>query len=436
MKVVRVSIQDEHTLVLQEAASKGDLIDLTSLHETDIDQSTIKSVVSSIKKDAFEAELQKARESIEREKSLELQLKEQELLQKVQALETEKESAAKLAQANAINESQTEIAMRDTEIAELRLQLRAMTTEKQLAVTEAVTRIEKERDHLQSELRAKESEKLLLESSMKQRYETQIKDREDTIERLKDMKARLSIKLVGENLEQHCHNEFNSVRSSLFPYAYFEKDNTAVEGTKGDFVYRDYDLPGGTEVISIMFEMKDEQDASENRRTIESHLKKLDADRAKKQCEYAVLVTLLEAENELYNRGIVDVSFKYDKMFVIRPQFFLPLISLLKNANMKTLEAKRQLVALQTQNIDVTNFESDLNDYKVSVSRNTDLAFKQLEGAIGEIDKSIERLTKAKEGLLKTGNNLRLANNKVQDISIKRLTRGNPTMQAKFEEIE
>lgn len=436
MKVVRVSIQDEHTLVLQEAASKGDLIDLTSLHETDIDQSTIKSVVSSIKKDAFEAELQKARESIEREKSLELQLKEQELLQKVQALETEKESAAKLAQANAINESQTEIAMRDTEIAELRLQLRAMTTEKQLAVTEAVTRIEKERDHLQSELRAKESEKLLLESSMKQRYETQIKDREDTIERLKDMKARLSIKLVGENLEQHCHNEFNSVRSSLFPYAYFEKDNTAVEGTKGDFVYRDYDLPGGTEVISIMFEMKDEQDASENRRTIESHLKKLDADRTKKQCEYAVLVTLLEAENELYNRGIVDVSFKYDKMFVIRPQFFLPLISLLKNANMKTLEAKRQLVALQTQNIDVTNFESDLNDYKVSVSRNTDLAFKQLEGAIGEIDRSIERLTKAKEGLLKTGNNLRLANNKVQDISIKRLTRGNPTMQAKFEEIE
>lgn len=436
MKVVRVSIQDEHTLVLQEAASKGDLIDLTSLHETDIDQSTIKSVVSSIKKDAFEAELQKARESIEREKSLELQLREQELLQKVQALETEKESAAKLAQANAINESQTEIAMRDTEIAELRLQLRAMTTEKQLAVTEAVTRIEKERDHLQSELRAKESEKLLLESSMKQRYETQIKDREDTIERLKDMKARLSIKLVGENLEQHCHNEFNSVRSSLFPYAYFEKDNTAVEGTKGDFVYRDYDLPGGTEVISIMFEMKDEQDASENRRTIESHLKKLDADRTKKQCEYAVLVTLLEAENELYNRGIVDVSFKYDKMFVIRPQFFLPLISLLKNANMKTLEAKRQLVALQTQNIDVTNFESDLNDYKVSVSRNTDLAFKQLEGAIGEIDRSIERLTKAKEGLLKTGNNLRLANNKVQDISIKRLTRGNPTMQAKFEEIE
>lgn len=436
MKVVRVSIQDEHSLVLQEDASKGDIVDLTSLHETDIDQTTIKNVVNSIKKDAFEEALKKERDSIEREKSLEIKLKEQELLDKIKSLESEKETSARLAEAQAKNVSQADIAKRDTEIAELRAELHVKATERQLAVTEAVARIEKERDHLASELKGKEAEKQLLESSLKDKYETQLKDREDTIERLKDMKAKLSVKLVGESLEQHCHNEFNSVRMGQFPYATFEKDTVAVENTKGDFIYRDYDSPKGTEIISIMFEMKDEQDASENKKTVESHLKKLDSDRTKKQCEYAVLVTLLEAESELYNRGIVDMSYKYEKMFVVRPQFFLPLISLLKNANMKSLEAKRQLVALQTQNIDITNFEKNMEDFQESFGRNYELAGRRFSEAIEGIDKTIKQLEKTKQALMSSENNLRLANDKAQDLTIKRLTRGNPTMQAKFEELK
>ena len=228
MKTVRVSIQDEHTLVLQEDGFKGDIIDLTSLHETDIDQTTIKNVVSSIKKDAFEAALNKERASFEREKALEIKLKEQELMDKIKSLELEKESSAKLAEAHAKSSSQSDIARRDTEIIELRAELQAKTTEKQLAVAQAVTQIEKERDRLMNELKSKDTEKQLLESSLKDKYETQLRDREDTIERLKDMKAKLSVKLVGESLEQHCQNEFNSVRSSQFPYAYFDKDNIAV----------------------------------------------------------------------------------------------------------------------------------------------------------------------------------------------------------------
>lgn len=425
MKAVRVSIQDEHTLVLQEDATKGDTIDLSKLHETDIDQSTIKNVVNSIKKDAFEAEIRRVREQIEHEKTLEIKLKEQE-----------KESAIERATAAAKSISQADIAKRDADIADLRAQLRSAETERQLAITQAVTSIEKQRDQLASDVSAKETEKRLLESSLKDKYETQLKDREDTIERLKDMKAKLSVKLVGENLEQHCQNEFNSVRASQFPHAYFDKDNIAVENTKGDFIYRDYDAPGGTEIISIMFEMKDEQDTSENKRTVESHLKKLDSDRTKKNCEYAVLVTLLEADNELYNRGIVDVSYKYEKMFVIRPQFFLPLISLLKSANMKSLEAKRQLVALQTQNIDITHFEQNMDDFKQSFGRNYELAGRKFSEAIDGIDKTIKQLEKTKQSLLSSENNLRLANDKAQDLTIKKLTRGNPTMQMAFSELE
>lgn len=441
VKTIKVSIQDEQTLVLQEDGAKGDVIDLTTIHETDIDASTIKNVVSSIKKDAFNDALRKERETLEREMALQAKLKEQELLEKVNSLEHEKEAAAKLAEANAKNASQTDIAKRDAEIAELRAQLQATVTEKQLAVNEAVTKVEKDRDQLANDLRSKEAEKLLLESSLKDKYETQLKDREDTIERLKDMKAKLSVKLVGENLELHCQNEFNSIRTGQFPYAYFEKDNEAVreddeaKGTKGDFVYRDYDTQGGTEIISIMFEMKDEQDVSTNKRTVESHLEKLDKDRKKKGLEYAVLVTLLEAENEFYNRGIVDVSYKYEKMYVIRPQFFLPLISLLKSANTKSLEAKKQLLALQTQNIDITNFEENMEDFKNAFGKNYELAGRRFSEAIDGIDKTIKQLEKTKQALVSSENNLRLANDKAQDLTIKKLTRGNPTMQAKFDEL-
>lgn len=442
MKTIKVSIQDEHTLTLQEDAAKGDVIDLRSLHETDIDTTTIKNVVNSIKKDTFDAEVAKVRETVEREKALEAQVETQKLQVRIAALTDEKEAAVKLAEATVRSDTQADLAKRDSEINELRTKLQtALTSERQLAVTEAVGAIEKERDRLANELRLKESEKQAAEASLKDKYETQIKDREDTIERLKDMKAKLSVKLVGENLEQHCQNEFNSVRAGQFPYAYFEKDNEAItsvgetKGTKGDFVYRDYDAPQGTEIISIMFEMKDEQDVSSNKRTIESHLDKLDKDRTKKGLEYAVLVTLLEADNELYNRGIVDISYKYDKLFVIRPQFFVPLISLLKNANMKSLEAKRELQALQTQNIDITNFEASMDDFKQAFGRNYELAGRKFSEAIEGIDKTIKQLEKTKQALLSSENNLRLANDKAQDLTIKKLTRGNPTMAAQFADL-
>lgn len=444
MKKLKVSIQDENTLVLQEDGTKGDLIDLASIHETDIDKATITNVVNSIKKDAFEDALKKEVEAAKREMQLQAKVQEQKLAQQIETLEREKKSAAELAEANAKSVSQADIAKRDSQIAELRAQLQGVQqssiTEKQLAVREALSSVEKERDQLANDIRAKEAEKKLLESAMKDKYESQIKDREDTIERLKDMKAKLSVKLVGENLEQHCQNEFNSIRASQFPYAYFEKDNEAIKavgeekGTKGDMIYRDYDAPGGTEIISVMFEMKDEQDVSEHKRTIESHLKKLDADRSKKGCEYAVLVTLLEADNELYNRGIVDVSYKYEKMYVIRPQFFVPLISLLKNANVKSLEAKRQLIALQNQNIDITNFEQNMDDFKQSFGRNYELAGRRFNEAIEGIDKTIKQLEKTKQALLSSENNLRLANDKAQDLTIKKLTRNNPTMAEKFKE--
>ena len=414
MKKVKVSIQDENTLVLQEDASKGDLIDLKSLHEADIDKTSIENVVNSIKRDNFESELQKAMKAKEREYALQLQLKEQELAEKTKDTIVDKESA----------------------IAELNSKLESATLSTELAVKNAVSEVDKWRSELAVKLEGKNAELNTKELSIKDKYETQLKDRDDTIERLKDMKTKLSVKLVGENLEQHCQNEFNGVRAGQFPFAYFDKDNTAVEGTKGDYIYRDYDAPGGTEIISIMFEMKDELDDSANKRSIDSHLKKLDEDRRKKACEYAVLVTLLEADNELYNRGIVDLSYKYEKMYVIRPQFFLPLISLLKSANLKSLEAKRQLVAMQSQNIDISTFEDDINNFKEGFARNYDLASRKFKTAIDEIDKTIDHLQKTKDNLLASENNLRLANNKAEDLTIKKLTSNNPTMATKFEALK
>ena len=414
MKKVKVSIQDENTLVLQEDASKGDLIDLKSLHEADIDKTSIENVVNSIKRDNFESELQKAMKAKEREYALQLQLKEQELAEKTKDTIVDKESA----------------------IAELNSKLESAKLSTELAVKNAVSEVEKQRAELAVKLEGKNAELNTKELSIKDKYETQLKDRDDTIERLKDMKTKLSVKLVGENLEQHCQNEFNGVRAGQFPFAYFEKDNATIEGTKGDYIYRDYDAPGGTEIISIMFEMKDELDDSANKRSIDSHLKKLDEDRRKKACEYAVLVTLLEADNELYNRGIVDLSYKYEKMYVIRPQFFLPLISLLKSANLKSLEAKRQLVAMQSQNIDISTFEDDINNFKEGFARNYDLASRKFKTAIDEIDKTIDHLQKTKDNLLASENNLRLANNKAEDLTIKKLTRNNPTMATKFEALK
>jgi len=370
------------------------------------------------------------------------------ILKQVRDGEFEKELHARIdsevraAEAKTKLELQTENSKKEAEIAKLRAKLDNASTESQLAVAQALSKVEKERDELAVKLSGKDAELKASESSLKERYEIQIKDRDDAIERLKDMKSKLSVKLVGENLEQHCQNEFNGVRASLFPFAYFEKDNEAIKdddeakGTKGDYIYKDYDSQGGTEIISIMFEMKDEQDVSTNKRTVESHLDKLDKDRKKKGLEYAVLVTLLEADNELYNRGIVDVSYKYEKMYVIRPQFFLPLISLLKSANMKAVEAKRQLMVAQSQNVDITTFENDMNTWKdgwLRVMKNA--GSKHVEG-VEQINKAIKDLEKARDALMMSDKHLLTAENKMDDLTIKRLTRKNPTMAQKFKDLE
>jgi hypothetical protein len=313
--------------------------------------------------------------------------------------------------------------------------LAAQEVAQKLAVSQAVGKVEKERDELKSGLQQAELEKQLSEQSLKDKYETQIKDRDDAIERLRDMKARLSTKMVGETLEQHCETEFNRIRATAFPRAYFEKDNDARTGSKGDYIFRDLD-EADTEIVSIMFEMKNESDTTATKKKNEDFLKELDKDRKEKGCEYAILVSLLEPESELYNTGIVDVFHRYPKMYVIRPQFFLPIITLLRNAAMKSLEYKKELALVKAQSIDITNFESDLDKFKTAFGKNYALASKKFQKAIDEIDKSIDHLQKTKDALLGTDRQLRLANDKAQDVTIKKLTRRNPTMAAKFEELD
>ena len=325
-------------------------------------------------------------------------------------------------------------AAKDAEIQDLKAKLGTNELVQKLAITEAVSAVEKERDGLKNSLSQAELEKQLSEKSLKDKYETQIKDRDDAIERLRDMKARLSTKMVGETLEQHCETEFNRIRSTAFPRAYFEKDNDASTGSKGDYIFRDLD-EAGTEIVSIMFEMKNESDTTATKKKNEDFLKELNKDRTEKGCEYAVLVSLLEPDSELYNSGIVDVFHRFPKMYVIRPQFFLTIITLLRNAAMKSLEYKTELALVKAQNVDITEFENDLETFKTAFAKNYDLASRQFQKAIDEIDKSIDHLQKTKDALLGTDRNLRLANNKAQDVTIKKLTRRNPTMAAKFDEL-
>jgi hypothetical protein len=313
--------------------------------------------------------------------------------------------------------------------------LNASEAEKELTVSKAISKIEKERDQLKNGLKQAALEKKLAEKSLKDKYETQIKDRDDAIERLRDMKARLSTKMVGETLEQHCETEFNRIRATAFPHAYFEKDNDISGGSKGDFIFRDFDNVG-TEIVSIMFEMKNENDTTVTKKKNEEFLKELDKDRTEKGCEYAILVSLLEPDSELYNSGIVDVFHRYPKMYVIRPQFFIPIITLLRNAAMKSLEYKTELALVKAQNVDITSFENDLDKFKTAFAKNYDLASRKFQTAIDEIDKSINHLQKTKDALLGTDRNLRLANDKAQDVTIKKLTRKNPTMAAKFKELD
>lgn len=346
-----------------------------------------------------------------------------------------RQAASDLAEAKLLSELQRTSATKDAEIQGLKAKLDAVEVAQKLAITEAVTTVEKQRDELKSGLERAELEKQLAEKSLKDRYETQIKDRDDAIERLRDMKARLSTKMVGETLEQHCETEFNRIRATAFPRAYFEKDNDARTGSKGDYVFRDTD-ESGTEIVSIMFEMKNESDRTATKSRNEDFLKELDKDRVEKGCEYAVLVSLLEPESELYNTGIVDVFHRYPKMYVVRPQFFIQIITLLRNAAMNSLKYKTELALVKAQNIDITNFEDQLETFKNAFAKNYDLASRRFQTAIEEIDKSIDHLQKTKEALLGTDRNLRLANDKAQDVTIKRLTRGNPTMVAKFADLK
>ncbi|MBK8701946.1 MAG: DUF2130 domain-containing protein [Saprospiraceae bacterium] len=388
---------------------------------------------------------------------------EEEILNRLALAEKDKESAVKLAEANIKNAMQAQLAQKDQELAVLKsnkeielsqklsqkdnelLQLKAKIdnaeVEKKLAVNEATKIIEKERDELANSVKMKETEKELLKKSLTEQYLSELKEKDAIIKHKdeeialrKDMKLKLSTKMIGETLEQHCETEFNKLRATAFQKAYFEKDNDSKTGSKGDFIYRENDN-AGNEIISIMFEMKNEGDETSTKKKNEDFLKELDRDRIEKKCEYAVLVSLLEADSEYYNSGIVDISHKYSKMYVVRPQFFIPIITLLRNAAMNSLQYKAELALVRNQNVDITNFEEKINTFKEGFARNYELASRKFQTAIEEIDKTIDHLQKTKDALLSSDNNLRLANQKAEDLTIKKLTHGNPTMKAKFDEL-
>lgn len=377
----------------------------------------------------------------------------EELENRLTLAEKEKESAVKLAEANLKNRLQEDIAKKDrelseklatkeAEIAQIKAKLDSAEIEKKLSVTEAVQKIEKERDAFANEVKNKELEKVNLESTLKQQFSSELKTKDEIIKMKdeeialrKDMKLKLSTKMVGETLEQHCETEFNKLRATAFQNAHFEKDNDSSGGSKGDFIYKEHD-EHGNEIISIMFEMKNESDATASKKKNEDFFKELDKDRNDKKCEYAVLVTLLEAESEYYNTGIVDVSHKFNKMYVVRPQFFIPIITLLRNASMNSMKYKAELNLIRNQNIDITNFEDNITKFKEGFAKNYELASRQFKTAIDEIDKTMDHLQKTKDALLASVNNLRLANNKAEDLTIKKLTNGNPTMKAKFDELK
>lgn len=328
-----------------------------------------------------------------------------------------------------------QLTQREKKIADLSAQMQALENDKKLALIQANAAKEKEIAELQSKIQLQEKEMVLEQSAMKEKYEIEIKQKDEAIAFYKDFKAKQSTKMVGESLEQHCEIEFNRLRMTAFKHAEFGKDNDAKTGSKGDYIYREAD-ENGTEIISIMFEMKNEGDETATKKKNEHFFKELDKDRKEKKCEYAILVTMLEADNELYNNGIVDVSYAYEKMYVIRPQFFIPIITLLRNAALNSLQYKQEVALMREQNIDITNFEEDLNLFKTAFAKNYDLASRKFKTAIDEIDKTISHLQKTKEALLSSENNLRLANNKAEDLTVKKLTRKNPTMKEKFEQLE
>ena len=392
-----------------------------------VDDTSYADILNQVRNHEFEAELEKRLEQSLRSEKQSHQAEIAELKAKFE--QTSTELKAKLAQ----NKTEFEAKLAQSK------------TEQELAVARATAPIERERDSLKNSLVAAQNEaKLnletantrakLSEAALITKYESALKLKEEENERLKDLKSKLSTKMVGETLEQHCQTEFNRIRTAAFPHAYFEKDNDARTGSKGDYIFRELD-EAGNEIVSIMFEMKNENETTATKHKNEDFFKELDKDRREKNCEYAILVSLLESDSELYNTGIVDVSYRYEKMYVIRPQFFIPIITLLRNAALSSLQYKQELAVVRSQNIDITHFEENMEKFKVGFARNYDLASRKFKTAIDEIDKTINSLQKTKDALLSSENNLRLANNKAEELTIKRLTRGNPTMAQKFADL-
>lgn len=406
-----------------------------------VDEAGFADILKQVRDHQFDEELQKRLTLAERDKENAVKLAEANLKNSLQEDLAKKDRVILELRAQNERELSLQLAMKEAEIAEMRSKIQHAEIEKKLTVTEAVQKIEKERDELVNNLKNKETEKQLLEKSLIEKFNAELRTKEDIIKLKdeeialrKDMKLKLSTKMIGETLEQHCETEFNKLRATAFPKAYFEKDNDSRFGSKGDFIYRETDETGN-EIISIMFEMKNEGDETTTKKRNEDFLKELDKDRTEKKCEYAVLVSLLESESELYNSGIVDVSHKFPKMYVVRPQFFIPIITLLRNAAMTSLKYKAELALVKNQNIDITHFEDKMNAFKEGFARNYELASRKFKEAIDEIDKTILHLQKTKDALLSSENNLRLANDKAEDLTIKKLTHGNPTMKSKFDEL-
>lgn len=416
--------EKRNAVQLAEAKVAAELQKTTHAKETEIEQLKARLTASETER---QLAVSKALAETERQKDA--------LANELNRLQQERQNERQLAEAKLANELQRTASAKEAEIQALKAQLQSGVISQQLAITQAVSELEKERERLRSELQRLELEKHLSEKSITERFQVQLRDRDEAIERLRDMKAKLSTKMLGETLEQHCETAFNMIRATAFPRAYFEKDNDARTGSKGDYIFRDTD-EAGTEIVSIMFEMKNESDTTATKKRNEDFLRELDKDRQEKGCEYAVLVSLLEPDNELYNSGIVDVSHKYPKMYVVRPQFFIPIITLLRNAALNSLQYKSELALMRAQNIDITNFETELETFKAAFGKNYDLASRQFHTAIAEIDKSIDHLQKTKEALLGSDRNLRLANDKAQDVTIKKLTKKNPTMAQKFAQLK
>ena len=408
----------------------------------EIEDTGYANILKQVRDNRFEEELNKRLSIADEQKQSAIQLAIEKTRNSLNEELSNKDNEITLLKANSKSELIERLAEKNTELADMNSKIKNFYTEKELAVSKATKEIEKQRDTLENDIKTKELEKENLKNSLEQKHTTElrnkdtiIKYKDDEIARVKDMKLKLSTKMLGESLEQHCEIEFNNLRSTAFQNSYFEKDNDSSSGTKGDFIFKETD-EDGNEIISIMFEMKNENDETTNKKRNEEFFAKLDKDRNSKKCEYAVLVTLLETENEYYNSGIVDVSHKYDKMYVVRPQFFIPIITLLRNGSMSSLKYKQELNLMRNQSIDITNFEDKISKFKDGFAKNYLSATNHFEKAIAEIDKSISRMQKVKQELTTSENQLRLANQKADDLTIKKLTYGNPTMKSKFNELK